>query len=143
MTVIGKIEDVLKRKISRCPRLKKTCLPTCRTEGTKENAAVFCHAATFMAVAALQHGYGDLGYKFMKAIMPNAQPDYDLYKTEPYAYAEYLVGPDNPYRYGEGAFTWITGTAGWNFMAGTEWVLGARRDYDGLRIDPCMDIFFC
>lgn len=108
------------------------------SEGTKENAAVFCHAATFMAVAALQHGYGDLGYKFMKAIMPNAQPDYDLYKTEPYAYAEYLVGPDNPYRYGEGAFTWITGTAGWNFMAGTEWVLGARRDYDGLRVDPCL-----
>jgi cellobiose phosphorylase len=23
-------------------------------------------------------------------------------------------------------------------MTGTEWVLGARRDYDGLRIDPCI-----
>ena len=108
------------------------------SEGTKENAAVFCHAATFMAVGALQHGYGNLAYKWLKAIMPNAQTDYDLYKTEPYVYAEYLVGPENPNNYGEGAFTWITGTAGWNFMAGTEWVLGARRDYDGLRIDPCL-----
>jgi len=108
------------------------------SEGTKENAAVFCHASTFMAVAALMHGEGTMGYEFLRAIMPNAQPDYDLYKTEPYVYAEYLVGPENPYRYGEGAFTWITGTAGWNFMAGTEWVLGARRDYDGLRVDPCL-----
>ena len=23
-------------------------------------------------------------------------------------------------------------------MAGTEWLLGARRDYEGLRIDPCL-----
>ncbi len=108
------------------------------SEGTKENAAVFCHAATFMAVAEFMHGYGSLGYRHMKAIMPNAQQDYDLYKTEPYSYAEYLVGPENPTRYGEGAFTWLTGTAGWTFMAATEWLLGARRDYEGLRVDPCL-----
>ena len=108
------------------------------SEGTKENAAVFCHATTFMAVAELMHGRGTKGYERLKAIMPNAQADYDLYKTEPYVYAEYLVGPENPYRYGEGAFTWITGTAGWTFLAGTEWLLGARRDYEGLRIDPCL-----
>ncbi len=108
------------------------------SEGTKENAAVFCHAAAFMIVAELLHGRGTKGYEHLKAIMPNAQADYDLYKTEPYAYAEYLVGPENPYRYGEGAFTWITGTAGWTFMAATEWLLGVRRDYEGLRIDPCL-----
>ena len=108
------------------------------SEGTKENAAVFCHAAVFMVVAELMHGRGTMGYQHLKEIMPNAQADYDLYKTEPYVYAEYLVGPENPYRYGEGAFTWITGTAGWAFMAGTEWLLGARRDYEGLRIDPCL-----
>lgn len=108
------------------------------SEGTKENAAVFCHAATFMAVGGLMHGQGNAAYRWLKAIMPNAQTNYDLYKTEPYVYAEYLVGPENPYRYGEGAFTWMTGTAGWNFLAGTEWVLGARRDYEGLRIDPCL-----
>lgn len=108
------------------------------SEGTKENAAVFCHAAAFMIVAYCQAGCGDKAYEAMKKIMPNAQKDMDLYKTEPYTYAEYLVGPKNPYRYGEGAFTWITGTSGWSFMAATEWVLGARRDFDGLRIDPCI-----
>ena len=108
------------------------------SEGTKENAAVFCHAATFMIIADLMVGRGSLAYQRMRAIMPNTQPDYELYKTEPYAFAEYLVGPENPYRYGEGAFTWITGTAGWFFMAVTEWLLGVRREYQGLRIDPCL-----
>lgn len=108
------------------------------SEGTKENAAVFCHAANFMIVALCQAGEGDFVYASMKKLMPNKQKDYDFYKTEPYVYAEYLIGPEHPYLYGEGAFTWITGAAGWSFMAATEWVLGARRDFDGLRIDPCI-----
>lgn len=108
------------------------------SEGTKENAAVFCHAATFMAVAYAVAGYGDKAYEAARKIMPNAQKNMDLYKTEPYVFAEYLVGPENPYRYGEGAFTWITGSSGWNLMLATEWILGARRDFQGLRIDPCI-----
>lgn len=107
-------------------------------EGTKENAAVFCHAATFMAVAYAMCGSGDKAYEAACKLMPNKQKDMDLYKTEPYVFAEYLVGPENPCRYGEGAFTWITGTSGWQFMLATEWILGARRDYNGLRIDPCI-----
>ncbi len=108
------------------------------SEGTKENAAVFCHAATFMAVGLTMHGFGDKSYEAIRKIMPNTQKDYDLYKTEPYAIAEYLVGPENPYCYGEGAFTWVTGSSGWNFMWATEWILGAQRDFNGLRIDPCI-----
>ncbi len=108
------------------------------SEGTKENAAVFCHAATFMAVAYAMCGCGDKAYEAVRKIMPNAQKDMDLYKTEPYVLAEYLVGPKNPYRYGEGAFTWITGSSGWCFMTATEWILGVRRDFEGLRIDPCI-----
>ena len=107
-------------------------------EGTKENAAVFCHAATFMAAAFCLAGRGQRAYEAMKKIMPNAQADYDVYKTEPYVYAEYLVGPEHPYLYGEGAFTWVTGTAGWNFMGACEYILGIRREFGGLRIDPCI-----
>jgi len=108
------------------------------SEGTKENAAVFSHASTFMIVALLMAGEGDYAYECMSKIMPNKQKDYDLYKTEPYVYAEYLVGPQHPYLYGEGAFTWVTGCSGWSFMAATEWLLGARHDFEGLRIDPCV-----
>jgi len=106
------------------------------SEGTKENAAIFCHAATFMTVAYTMYGFGDKAYEALSKIMPNKQKDMDLYKMEPYVFAEYLVGPQNPYRYGEGAFTWVTGSSGWSFMAATEWILGVRRDFEGLRIDP-------
>lgn len=108
------------------------------SEGTKENAAVFCHAAHFMIVAYCMAGKGNRAYDSMCKIMPNKQKNYDLYKAEPYVYAEYLVGPENPYRYGEGQFTWITGTSGWAFMAATEWILGAKREYNGLLMDPCL-----
>jgi len=108
------------------------------SEGTKENAAVFCHATTFMAVAYAMSGYGNKAYEAARKIMPNAQGDMDLYKTEPYSFAEYLIGPGHPYLYGEGAFTWITGSSGWSFMLATEWILGAHREFDGLRIDPCI-----
>jgi cellobiose phosphorylase len=108
------------------------------SEGTKENAAVFAHAATFMIVGLLKAGFGNLAYSTLLKILPNTQRDYDLYKTEPYATAEYLVGPEHPYLYGEGAFTWVTGSAGWSYMAITEWLLGVRREFAGLRIDPCV-----
>ncbi len=108
------------------------------SEGTKENAAVFCHAATFMIAADCVAGRGNKAYQSMRKIMPNVQEDYELYKTEPYVYAEYLVGPEHPYLYGEGAFSWITGTAGWTFMAATEYLVGVKKDYEGLRIDPCL-----
>ncbi len=112
------------------------------SEGTKENAAVFCHAATFMVVANLISGRGTRGYEGLKKIMPNAQKDYEVYKTEPYVYSEYMIGPEHPYLYGEGAFTWITGTAAWNFLAASEYLLGARRDYEGLRICPSVPSYW-
>jgi len=108
------------------------------SEGTKENAAVFCHAANFMIVAYCMAGCGNRAYESIRKIMPNAQSNYDLYGTEPYVYAEYLVGPQHPYLYGEGAFTWITGASGWSFLAATQWLLGVRADYNGLLVDPCI-----
>ncbi len=106
------------------------------SEGTKENAAIFCHAVTFMTVALAKAGHGEQAYRALSKILPTKQKNLDLYKTEPYVIAEYLVGPDHPYNYGEGAFTWITGASGWSYMAATEWILGVHRELDGLRIDP-------
>lgn len=117
------------------PRLGRI---TMFSEGTKENAAIFCHAATFKVAADCMAGRGNKAYQSMKKIMPNSQKDIDLYKTEPYVYAEYLIGPEHPYRYGEGAFTWLTGTAAWTFLTATEHLLGVHREFTGLRIDPAI-----
>ena len=43
------------------------------SEGTKENAAVFVHAATFMIVGLLKSGFGDFAYSTFQKILPNKQ----------------------------------------------------------------------
>jgi cellobiose phosphorylase len=40
--------------------------------------------------------------------------------------------------FGEGKNSWLTGSACWNFVAASNWILGIRPDYEGLLIDPCI-----
>jgi len=106
--------------------------------GTKENAAIFNHVVGFSLAAYCMLGKGNKAYQLLCQVMPNTQSDYDLYKSEPYVTAEYLIGPDHPYRHGEGAFSWVTGSSSWFYLAFTEWMLGIKRDYKGLLIEPCL-----
>ena len=39
---------------------------------------------------------------------------------------------------GEAKNSWLTGTAAWNWLAVTQYILGIRPAYDGLLIDPCI-----
>ena len=50
-------------------------------------------------------------------------------------HAQMIAGRDAP-SYGEAKNSWLTGTAAWNFVAVTQWILGVRPEHDGLRIDP-------
>ena len=108
--------------------------------GTKENASVFSHAAAFKVVADCVLKRGNEAYNTFCKILPqnSEKSDPEKYKVEPYVFAEYVVGPGHPTRFGEGAFTWNTGTTPWMFMAATEWICGIRRTLRGLLIDPCI-----
>ena len=108
--------------------------------GTKENGAVFSHACAFKVVADCTIKRGDQAYDTFSKLLPvsNAKKDHDRYKVEPYVWAEYVIGPGSADRFGEGAFTWNTGTTPWMFCAATEWILGVRREFGGLLIDPCL-----
>jgi cellobiose phosphorylase len=46
-----------------------------------------------------------------------------------------IAGRDAP-THGEAKNSWLTGTAAWNYFAITQWILGIRTDFDGLRIAP-------
>jgi len=106
--------------------------------GTKENAAIFCHGGAFKAYADCALGRGDEAYDTIKKMLPaSSDKDIDLYKTEPYVFPEYIVGPGNA-RYGEGAFSWLTGSVDWFFITITHNLLGVKPDFAGLRIDPCL-----
>ena len=38
--------------------------------------------------------------------------------------------------FGQGKNSWLTGTAAWNMVAISQYILGIAADFDGLRIDP-------
>jgi cellobiose phosphorylase len=46
-----------------------------------------------------------------------------------------IAGRDAP-THGEAKNSWLTGTAAWNYVAATQWIVGIRPELDGLRIDP-------
>ena len=104
--------------------------------GYKENAGVFCHNNAWMICAEAFVGRGDKAYEYYSKIAPAFLEDIsDLHKTEPYVYAQMVAGKDAK-RHGEAKNSWLTGTAAWNFVAISQYILGVIPDYDGLKIDP-------
>jgi cellobiose phosphorylase len=104
--------------------------------GYKENASVFCHTNPWVMIAAAMMGDGDGAFDFYRRINPSARESIaDLHRCEPYVYAQMIAGRDAP-THGEAKNSWLTGTAAWNFVAVTQWILGIRPELDGLRIDP-------
>jgi cellobiose phosphorylase len=49
-----------------------------------------------------------------------------------------MVAGKDAARPGEGKNSWLTGTAAWMWYTVSEFILGIKPDYDGLRIDPCV-----
>ena len=47
-----------------------------------------------------------------------------------------MVAGKDAKRFGEAKNSWLTGTASWNFVAISQYILGIIPDYDGLKIDP-------
>jgi cellobiose phosphorylase len=71
-------------------------------------------------------------------INPSAREDLsETHRGEPYVYAQMIAGRDAATP-GEAKNTWLTGTAAWNLVAISQWILGVRPEHDGLRIDPCV-----
>ncbi len=106
--------------------------------GEKENAAVFQHAASWSVIAAALLGQGDKAFQYYLASNPVwSGRDPDRFECEPYVYGEYVTGPDSPH-FGQGSHSWFTGAVPWMFRAATDYILGIRPEYNGLRIDPCI-----
>jgi len=106
--------------------------------GARENGGRYTHAAAWAIIAAVMMGDTSEAWRMYEAICPvrcGSSPD--RYKAEPYVTAGNAAGPDS-HAYCEGGWTWYTGSATWLFRVGSEWLLGVRPEWDGLRIDPCI-----
>jgi cellobiose phosphorylase len=104
--------------------------------GYKENAGIFCHTNPWIMIAEAMAGHGDEAFDYYLRINPSAREAIsEIHRCEPYVYAQMIAGRDAA-THGEAKNSWLTGTAAWNFAAITQWILGIRPEYDGLRIDP-------
>ncbi|HUY49874.1 MAG TPA: hypothetical protein VMV92_29865 [Streptosporangiaceae bacterium] len=106
--------------------------------GYKENAGIFCHTNPWVMIAEAMVGRGDAAFDYYKRINPSAREELsEIHRCEPYVYAQMIAGKEAP-THGEAKNSWLTGTAAWNFVAITQWILGIRAEFDGLRIDPVL-----
>jgi cellobiose phosphorylase len=87
-------------------------------------------------IAEAMIGRGDRAFDYYLRINPSAREEIsDLHKCEPYVYAQMIAGKDAP-TFGEAKNSWLTGTAAWNYVAITQWILGVRPSFEGLVVEP-------
>lgn len=106
--------------------------------GYKENGGIFCHNNPWIMIGETVLGRGDQAFEYWKKIAPAyLEPTSDVHKTEPYVYSQMIAGKE-AFKPGEAKNSWLTGTAAWNFIAISQYILGIKPDFDGLIIDPCI-----
>ncbi len=105
--------------------------------GVTENGGCYNHAAGFKGVADCVLGRAEKAWDTFRKVSPdNPENPVTHSGNDPFSYVN-LFFADN-YWYGRAFYPWNTGTAAWMVSLIVEYILGARRDYDGLRIDPCL-----
>ena len=105
--------------------------------GYKENAGIFCHNNPWVIIGETIARRGNDAWEHYTKICPAWIEDQQLHKVEPYVYCQMVAGKDAA-RPGEGKNSWLTGTAAWNWLTITQYILGIRPTYDGLEIIPCI-----
>jgi cyclic beta-1,2-glucan synthetase len=108
--------------------------------GVRENGGQYTHAAIWSVLAFAALGDGDKAGELFSLLNPihhaNSRSGASRYKVEPYVVAADIYA-ERPH-VGRGGWTWYTGSAGWMYRAGTEWILGFRLRKSELHFDPCI-----
>lgn len=104
-------------------------------QGYKENAGIFCHNNPWVIIAETLAGRYEDAWSHYCKISPAFVQDQTLRKVEPYVYCQMVAGKDAATP-GEGKNSWLTGTAAWNWLTASEYLLGVFPEYDGLLLKP-------
>ncbi len=106
--------------------------------GEKENAGIFSHSQGWIIMANCMLGDGDRAYRVYRANLPARFNDMaEIRKIEPYVYCQ-TTSSRYSKREGMSHVPWLTGAASWSYYAPTQYILGIRPEFEGLRIDPCI-----
>jgi cyclic beta-1,2-glucan synthetase len=108
--------------------------------GIRENGGQYTHGAIWSVVAFAALGDGDKAGELFSILNPinhaSTRAGVQRYKVEPYVMAADVYS--EPPHVGRGGWTWYTGSAGWMYQAGVEWILGFRLRGTTLLLDPCI-----
>ena len=105
--------------------------------GLFENGGVYCHATGFKILMDCKVGRGTKALTTLKKIMPDSEKNSSACSgAEPYVFTNCYS--TNPGYYGKSYQSWTTGTSVWCLMGLYEGIMGIKRDYYGLKIEPCM-----
>jgi cyclic beta-1,2-glucan synthetase len=108
--------------------------------GIRENGGQYTHGAVWSAIAFALLGDGDNAAEMFSMLNPinrtSTTAAIERYKAEPYAVCADVYS--QPPHVGRGGWTWYTGSAGWMYRAGLEWILGFRVQGDILLLNPCV-----
>ena len=87
-------------------------------------------------IAVSLTGNGEKALDYYLRINPsNREKISETHRSEPYVYAQMIAGKD-AHTHGEAKNSWLTGTAAYNYVAITQWILGIRPTHQGLQIAP-------
>jgi cellobiose phosphorylase len=104
--------------------------------GYKENGSIFCHNNPWVMIAEAKVGNAERALDYYLRINPSAREGLsEVHRCEPYVYAQTIAGRDAA-THGEAKNSWLTGTAAWNYVTITQWILGIRPAWDRLQIAP-------
>jgi cyclic beta-1,2-glucan synthetase len=108
--------------------------------GVRENGAQYTHAAVWSVIASAMLGDGTKAAELFAMLNPishAATPQgVTRYRVEPYVAVGDVCSEAS--HAGRGGWSWYTGSAGWLYRAGTEWILGIKVRGARLVIDPCI-----
>jgi cyclic beta-1,2-glucan synthetase len=108
--------------------------------GIRENGGQYTHAALWSVIAFATLGQGDRAHGLFSMLNPlthaSTRAGALRYRVEPYVVAADVYAERA--HLGRGGWTWYTGSAGWTYRAGLEWLLGFRVRGQFLHLDPCI-----
>jgi cyclic beta-1,2-glucan synthetase len=106
--------------------------------GLRENGGQYNHAAVWAAIALVLQGKAERAMDVFGTLNPirraSTREDVQRYKVEPYVVAADIYS-EAPHA-GRGGWTWYTGSAGWMYRAGLEWILGFRVLENSVTLNP-------
>ena len=111
-------------------------------KGIRENGGQYTHAVSWYLMALIKAGYHDRAYRYYQMINPVnrtlKEKEVEKYRVEPYVIAADIYSSEEyPAR---GGWTWYTGSAGWFYRVGIEYILGIKKQGEKLRLDSRIPI---